>query len=60
MTNSTAASGLAAAVAVGRAPARGGRPGLAAFIGLLPAPAPAFALELARVGPPAHFITTTS
>jgi hypothetical protein len=52
MTIPTSASGLAARVDGGWAPARGGWPSLAAFIGLLLALAPAFALRLARVPPP--------
>jgi hypothetical protein len=47
----TSASGLAAAIAGDSASARGGWPSLAAFIGLLPALASAFALKLARVPP---------
>jgi hypothetical protein len=52
MTIPSTASGLAAPAAGGRVPARDGWPGLAAIIGLLPALAPAVALELARVPPP--------
>ena len=52
MTISATASGLAAPVAGGWAPARDGWRGVAVFIGLLPALAPAVALKLARAASP--------
>jgi hypothetical protein len=53
MTIPATASGLVAPAAGGWGLAHDGWPGLAVF-GLLPALAPALALKLARVPPPAH------